>query len=369
MKTLSVIILAICLFTIPLFATTIHVPSEQPTIQAGIDVAVDGDTVLVADGTYTGIGNMEIDFIGKKITVRTENGPDATIIDCKKCGKGFYFVSGEGSDAKLEGFTITNGNTSFDDGGGISCYSSSPIIANCIITGNMAACYGGGIYCNYNSSPTITNCTISGNVAEYDGGGIYCTFSSPTITNCIISENMAEYDDGGGIYCYHKSSPTIANCTITGNTAEYDGSGGGIYCFWNSSPTVTNCTISENTAYSSGGGICSYSSSPIIANCIMWNDSPDEMHIYSGNPIVTYSDIQGGWEGEGNINEDPRFFPFPIRGFEYVLRQTSPCIDTGDPKIEDRLYDWYKRWPKWYPDGVRSDMGAYGGPGNIDWVR
>lgn len=59
-------------------------------------------------------------------------------------------------------------------------------------------------------------------------------------------------------------------------------------------------------------------------------------------------------------------------GFEYLLKPGSPCIDTGDPSIEDALYDRHPRWPDWYPDGARSDMGAYGGPGNrgwLDWLK
>ncbi len=69
------------ILTLPLPAATIHVPGDQPTIQAGIDAAMDGDIVLVADGTWTGVGNRDIDFLGKAITVRSENGPDSCIID------------------------------------------------------------------------------------------------------------------------------------------------------------------------------------------------------------------------------------------------------------------------------------------------
>ena len=74
-----------------------------------------------------------------------------------------------------------------------------------------------------------------------------------------------------------------------------------------------------------------------------------------------------GGGGYGNIVEDPHFGTF--RGLKYVLGPNSPCIDSGDPAIEDRISDWHPRWPNWYPNGPRSDMGAYGGPGNIGWLK
>lgn len=80
-------------------AATIRVPSEQPTIQAGIDASVDGDTVLAADGIYTGEDNRDIDFMGKRITVRSVNGSESTVVDCERKGRGFFF--------KLGGVTVT----------------------------------------------------------------------------------------------------------------------------------------------------------------------------------------------------------------------------------------------------------------------
>ena len=159
-------------------ALTIRVPSEQPTIQAGIDASVDGDTVLVADGTYIGTGNKNINFGGKAITVLSENGPENTIIDCETNGRGFFFSNGEDSFSRLEGFTIRNGN-----GVGFGNGSKDG--------------YGGGIYC-YKTFPTITNCTITGNTASGNGGGIYCP---------------------GGLY-HPSPSPTITNCTITGTALK-----------------------------------------------------------------------------------------------------------------------------------------------------
>jgi parallel beta-helix repeat protein len=266
----KLILAFICLIlAIPSQAATITVDDDGPAdfnnIQAAIDAAVTGDTILVADGTYTGPGNRDIDFLGKAITVRSQSGPENCIIDCNRTqmSQGFYFHNGEDSNSLLDGFTIINGFHMY--GGGICCKdSSNPTINNCIIADAIHSC---GIYCN-NSSPIITNCTITGNS---DLSGIYCDNSSPTINNCIITDNTAH--QGGGICCWD-SSPIITNCNITGNLAEMYG--GGIHCE-DSSPTITNCTISYNsTKWGEGGGIYCDNSSPIIKNCTINDNSATE---------------------------------------------------------------------------------------------
>ena len=158
------------------FGATINVPTTgYPTIQAGIDAAVNGDTVLVADGTYTGDGNKNLDFKGKAITVISKNGPNNTIINCENDGRGFWFHTGESENSVLSGFSITNGQADF--GGGIACFSASPTITDCIITENATESFtpfdglGGGIYCEA-SAPIIRDSIISKNSAIYYGGGI-----------------------------------------------------------------------------------------------------------------------------------------------------------------------------------------------------
>jgi hypothetical protein len=110
----SVLLALIVLCSTSVFGATIRVPTDYPTIQAGIDAAAGGDIVIVADGTFVGSGNKDLDFNGKAITVKSENGPENCIIDCQGNGRGFYFHSGETQSSVLSGFTITNGSADYD---------------------------------------------------------------------------------------------------------------------------------------------------------------------------------------------------------------------------------------------------------------
>jgi predicted outer membrane repeat protein len=318
-------------------ATDRYVPGEHATIQAAVDVCVDGDVVIVAqpdppDTVYSGPGNCNIDLKGKIITVRSTDPTDpqvvsTTVIDCGGQGstRGFVFRTGETRDCKVAGFTITNGNAFL--GGGIHCSNnSSPSISNCVITANSAV-LGGGIACeNSNIRPKITGCTITANSAKVNGGGIYCTGSSPAIESCVISGNFAPY--GGAIYSHNVGQPTIVNCTISVNAASQ--SGGGIYCCNSSNLDITNCILWGNTA-------------PLASEIMVGAGTPTSVQI-------SYCDIQGLTEnavcdsgstvnwGQGNINLDP-LFTSPgqmdssrvyIEG-DYHLLENSPCIDAGDP--------------------------------------
>jgi len=301
----SLLILIISSFC---FSNTIHVPADQPTIQAGIDAALNGDVVLVAPGTY--IDN--INFLGKAIIVKSQDGPEATLINGGNAlnpdfGSVVLFNNGEGPDSILEGFSLFNGTGTYDDcinqkchGGGIYCLDSSPMITNNFIYHNTGY-YGGGIFCviRYKSCPeagypVITKNTILYNSAEREGGGISCYLGSAEITgntiiknsaingggihntcsNSLISNNLLSGNrassNGGGIWSEY-SHPEIANNKIVENIAE-SGHGGGIYCTASDAyAEIKGNTILENLAELNGGGICCDESTTLVNNIISKN--------------------------------------------------------------------------------------------------
>jgi len=231
-------------------------------------------------------------------------------------------------------------------------YDSSPSLTNVTFSANTAE-YGGGMS-NYGSSATLTNATFSANMAEY-GGGMY-NYGSATLTNATFSANTAE--SGGGMYNYD-SSATLTNVTFSENTATYVG--GGMSSYFYSSATLTNVTFSTNTA-DSGGGIYGVGSNVTLTNAILWDNSPDQ--IVGEAFEVTYSDIQGGYPGEGNINSAPLLGSLEDNGgftLTHALMEGSPAIDAGDisvcPLTDQRFF---VRPVDGNSDGIEGcDMGAY----------
>ena len=365
-------------------ATIINVPGDEPTIQAGIDAAMNGDEVVVAPGTYF----ETIDFLGKAITLRSSDGADVTIIDgsgpagagsgaeggdcctvhinagclpddcelavcdvapyccisgwismctvwasrlCDECPFAPSVVtcaSQEGPDSVLDGFTITGGSAAAG-GGGMLNLDSSPTVKNCNFVSNTAP-EGGGMYNNSNS-PTVSNCRFVGNTASIGGGGgMYNLFSTPTVTDCEFIGNVSIGSTGGGMRIRRGFSPVITNCLFVGNSSF--GVGGGLSISAGSTARLKNCTIAFNQpgalySFQEPGGIGSVGGVPFptLENCIVWQN---QIIVLSGSVVfVEYSDVQGGWPGIGNIDADPLFVD-PDNG-DYRLQSGSPAIDAG----------------------------------------
>jgi len=352
--------------------TTIHVPADQPTIQAAINAAEEGDLVVVDPGTYF----ETINFLGKAITLRSSGGPSNTIIDGDMSGSVVQCVNGEGSGTVLEGFTVTRGHA--DVGAGMLNIGSSPTIIDCIFTDNHADDRGGGMY-NREGNPIIIASTFAGNTSVEMGGGMFNFRASPEVTDCIFTQNSS--NKGGGMRNYLNSHATVTNSIFSNNVAWEEG--GGMDNRKNSNAVVTGCVFEGNTAGSGGGGMHNYvgravaTGNPIIINCLFFdnsapsgagirNNDPDPTIInttitYNNGPgissrngsapiiknsivwgnsggsfsgasaglsDVSYSDIEGGFTGTGNLDENPDFLN--STGNDYHIAAYSPLIDAGD---------------------------------------
>ncbi len=289
---------------------SLKVPGQFNTIQAAIDAAGHGDTVVVADGVYTGPGNVDLDFGGKVITVRSAHGAAQCVIDCQGTQedphRGFNFHSGEGRGSVVDGFTITNGSTpqgAIDDhfnGAGILCTDgSSPTIQNCVLTNNWAGCWGAAISCSFESHPLIKGCAITNNYADDDGGAVFAwAGSSPVIMNTLIADNGALIT-GGGVTNFSSTTMTIINSTIVNNDAQFIS---GVF--------GNNVTI--------------------INSIVHGNFGDDEQLSVAAD--VTFSAIEGGYFGQGNLDTDPMFID--AENGNYHLSIGSPLINAGMTDVE-----------------------------------
>jgi parallel beta-helix repeat protein len=362
-------------------AAILRVPQDFPTIQAAINAAAVGDTVLVSPGTYV----ERIDFQSKEITVESAAGPADTIIDGNQAGAVVTIRSSAGQTPVLRGFTIRNGNdTSLTSGGGVGVFNGPALIEGNWLMGN-ASCEGGGITARF-SAATIRgnvisgnrpNCSggtggggifiggagtvqvldnvITGNISSSDGGGIgLFAAGTPTISGNVISDNQTSLvGSGGGISMVNHSDALITNNVITGNRGRQ---GGGIY--WlvplgPPGPTIVNNTIvnngpiADNTAQAGSAvfadgfdaatrlinNILSGSTSQAVLDCGTLNDS--------NPPIISHNDVFNAGTGpdygggicpdqtdvNGNISADPLLID-PAAG-NFHLRGDSPAIDAG----------------------------------------
>ena len=328
-----------------------------------------------------------------------------------------------GSNMVLTGVTISNNTATSGNGGAIYNWSSNPILTDVEISENHATSGKGGAIFNDSSSPHLTDVNISGNTALKEGGGMYnkgtyTVHSSPVLTRVRFTQNFAQddsYGDGGGMYNLDWCDPILTDVIFVYNHAGHHGGGmynsqatypvlrrvlfsensagthgGGLF---NTAayPNLENVTFSGNTAVNNGGGMCSWavidpismvnvtfvnnsslygsgdglysstSSGFAITNGIFWGNG--DQQIVGGGP-VTYSVVQGGWSGEGNISTDPLLQPLADNGGfsqTIALGEGSPAIDAGSeaicPTVDQRVY--VRPVDGDGSGGPRCDMGAY----------
>ena len=230
---------------------TLLVPEQYATIQAALDTALDGDTVQLAAGVYQGIGNTELDFKGKAVTLRgaDTSDPNLSVIDGGGTSRCMVFQSGETSGTIVEGVLLRNGYHA-TQGGGIYCDDATPTIRHCRFESCRSDADGGAIALN-NARASITDCTIEACQAGTSGGAVYAADSSDfTMTNTQLYGNTAT--DGGAIYL-DASSPTISDCRFTDNQA-LTGRGGAIYQT-NSSGAIVTATCFRSNRADEGGAM------------------------------------------------------------------------------------------------------------------
>ena len=279
----QMIILFFLILTFGLGAVTINVPEDYTTIQEGITASVDGDSVLVAPGTYT----ENINFNGKAITVgswfittQDTSYISQTVIDGGGIDSVVKFENEEDSLSVLTGFTIRNGFA--DLGGGVLCHSSSPCLNMLKIENNQAE-EGGGVGCLADGCPQMYGLLISDNISFHAGGGIYIGYScSAIINNTKTIRNTAQV--GGGVYIYSFSGTTYLDSVEIRDNETING--GGIKVS-HSTAIINYSIIIGNCASYKGGGIYLESANTQILNTIIRNNSSD----LGGGIASNYSDL------------------------------------------------------------------------------
>ena len=364
----------------------------RTSLQDALNQARAGDVIWVAEGTYRpgdsradtfqlpegvgifgGLAGVE-DPAGFDLNAR-DLSAHATILDGEIGSPGaadnvFHVLTtvGVSRASVLDGFTITRG-----DANGVTLTRQD---------------VGAGLL-NLDASPTIRNCLFMDNQAGTRGGAVHVDGGAPLFINCRFFNNrttvtQAANNVGGAIYANAATGRTaqaqFINCLFVGNRAGVGsgGSGGALYDDLQSVSTMVNCTLLHNFADTHGGGVFG---SPVLTNCILRGnrdrDGVGRASQIRGSAVVTYSCVQGGWAGIGNVADDPllrdELGPDGIAGTsddDAHLSPGSPCIDAGNndaltaaPGASGRDLDGN---PRFIDDPVMPDTGRPPGSSIVD---
>ncbi len=298
----------------PVMADIINVPADQPTIQAGIDAAVDGDEVVVADDMYTGPGNKNLDFQDKAITLRSKSGNrDGCIIDCENDGRFASF--GAGDTAVVQSITVMRGSAGGGSGGAVFLFSGSPSFIDCVFEGCNAGTNGGALYV-LNGTATVEGCLFAVNTAgsrggaiyasgssvalvddtelddnqSAEGGGVYISGGDITVSGCNFTRNSTT-SGGGGLRVVDNAILTCTDSSFTANLAGVGGNAGGggmLVNLVNPTSEISGCQFTDNEATGSGGGLALTQNFPEISDCIFQgNFAPESGGVLFRNSNTT----------------------------------------------------------------------------------
>ncbi len=267
-------------------ANTLKVPGQYGTIQDALDAVSAGDTILIADGTYGGTGNVDLTISTGIMLMSESNDPEACIIDCDSTCRALTISAHE---VMVQGMTFANGFHA-SSGGAIYCSGRAPLFYNCIFRGNEAR-HGGSIAFTTVMTVGIGWCIFHDN-SSFEGAGIYLEFvDNCTVTNCTFDNNRceSEYDYGAAIACADMSSAIV----------EYS--------------IISNSSLGPAISTTAGG-------SAVLLCSNLYNNA-------GGDWVGSISQQEGI---DGNLSLDPQYCGIP-GSYNYYLQSDSPCVADKDP--------------------------------------
>ena len=358
-------------------------------IQGDITVPVGDELTIGAGCVVRFAGHHALRVFGRLVATGTDPAPilfDASSVTVGWHGIRFVDTTTNGQDPSTLAYCVfqhgraVGASAADKDGGAISCVASADVlVSHCTFESNYAEDSGGGLFAGAGSDIRVEDSEFRDNEASFTGGAIDCDGSSPVIVNSLLEGNSSPLFAAGisgwydanfrlenvkivdnlagtvaGFYSV-ASDPIMVGCLIAGNTSTLgNGGGGGITS--GSMLRLVNTTIADNHCAQSGAGVWVYVSSLEVTNGIIWANTPDALSV-NGSATVTYTDISGGWTGEGNLDLAPGFVgsgPDP-----YSLADASPCIDAGTPDVSGLDLPPVDLAGNPRVAGGRVDMGAY----------
>ena len=292
---------------------------DFPTIQAAIDASTDGGTIELADGTFRGDGNRDLDFHGTNLTIRSQSGqPASCTIDCEGSvadpHRGFHLHSGETAAAVIDGLSIVGGYRPDGD-------------------------YGSGIRCTNSASPTIRNCILSGHTGG-GAGGMYAIDGTPRIEHCTFIDNSVVHH-AGALQIGGASTAYLEYVTFASNSGG--NMGGALLVAGTSSAELHHCTFCDNGAPEGGAIAGALGGTIMVDRSIVVFSNQGAAVFCSGDAGATltccdvYGNAGGDWAGciagqgdlPGNLSADPLFCD--REGRDFTLDEASPCAPEANP--------------------------------------